>query len=315
MDKIGAKLKKIRLEKGISLEEVNKKTKIHLHILRAIEDDSFASLNPVYLKGFLNIYCKFLGVNPADFIPSYKEPQVVVKAADNDEKTTTVFKKQPPEKKKVKININFKPFIMLLSVIIALFLLLNIFKAIAGFMKEHPIKIPKKTHKEKVVVAKKEQPRNEFNKNKSENHSKKDTKEKEARDREIKETLNSISSSSTKELKETKEAKETKELKESKELKENKETVVPVLSGVTLGIHAKDDCWVQIKLDGKVAFQNVLAKGRLESWNAKEKIELSLGSAGSVEVEINNNRIPPLGRKGQSLKNILITKDGLKLRR
>lgn len=302
MDKIGAKLKKIRLEKGISLEEVNKKTKIHLHILRAIEEDSFSTLNPVYLKGFLNIYCKFLGVNSAEFSSIYKEPQVIVKASDSDEKATTVFKKRIPEKKKAKIDINFKPVIMFLSICIAFFLLFTILKTVVGFIKDHPVKFPKKTHKEKVIVHKKEQVKKDLPKIKSENNSKKDIKEKEAKDKEIKETLNSGVAN-----------KEGKEQKETKEIKEGVSN--SILSGVILGIHAKDDCWVQIKLDGKVAFQNVLAKGRVESWNAREKIELSLGSAGSVELEINNNRIPSLGRKGQSLKNIVITKDGLKLHR
>jgi hypothetical protein len=40
-------------------------------------------------------------------------------------------------------------------------------------------------------------------------------------------------------------------------------------------------------------------------------MELSLGNAQAVELEINGKLIPPLGRKRQSLKNILITKDGV----
>jgi cytoskeletal protein RodZ len=38
----GARLKQLRLEKGISLEEVQKKTRIHLNVLRAIEGDSLS---------------------------------------------------------------------------------------------------------------------------------------------------------------------------------------------------------------------------------------------------------------------------------
>ena len=53
METIGAKLKKIRLEKGLTLEEAHKQTKIHLNILKAIEDESLVNFNPVYIKGFL----------------------------------------------------------------------------------------------------------------------------------------------------------------------------------------------------------------------------------------------------------------------
>ena len=85
MESPGAKLKKIRLERGISLEEVQKKTKIHLNILKAIEGDSLTNLSPVYLKGFLKIYCKSLGLSPQEYLVDYKElvdsgPKVIAKA-------------------------------------------------------------------------------------------------------------------------------------------------------------------------------------------------------------------------------------------
>jgi cytoskeleton protein RodZ len=85
--------------------------------------------------------------------------------------------------------------------------------------------------------------------------------------------------------------------------------------GIRLGLHAKDDCWVQLKLDGKTMFQNILKKGRFEVWQAKERIDLFLGNVGNVELELNGKIIPSLGRRGQALKNIVITKDGLRIDR
>lgn len=74
MELIATKLKKIRLEKGLTLEEVNKKTKIHLNILKAIEEGSVVDLSPIYLSSFIKIYCKFLGVDPKEYLPGYKAP-------------------------------------------------------------------------------------------------------------------------------------------------------------------------------------------------------------------------------------------------
>jgi len=71
----GSRLKNIRLEKGLTLEEVHKKTKVHLNILKSIEDDSLAGLSPIYIRGFLKIYCKFLGVDPRDYISEYSQSQ------------------------------------------------------------------------------------------------------------------------------------------------------------------------------------------------------------------------------------------------
>jgi cytoskeletal protein RodZ len=73
MREIGEKLKKARLEKGLSLEDVQKKTKIHLNILKAIEGDGLTDLSPVYLRAFIKIYSKFLGFNPQEFVPEQKE--------------------------------------------------------------------------------------------------------------------------------------------------------------------------------------------------------------------------------------------------
>jgi hypothetical protein len=89
------------------------------------------------------------------------------------------------------------------------------------------------------------------------------------------------------------------------------EETVAVISGIRLGIRAKEDCWLHVKTDGKTVFQNILKKGRFENWQAKEKIELSLGNAGVVELEVNGKLISSLGRRGQAVKNILITKEGL----
>jgi hypothetical protein len=82
-----------------------------------------------------------------------------------------------------------------------------------------------------------------------------------------------------------------------------------------LGIRARENCWVSLKADGKVVFQRVLEKGRYESWEAKDKMELSLGNAGAVELEVNGQLFTNLGRRGQARKNIVITKDGMTVNR
>jgi len=89
----GVRLKQIRLARGVSLEEVHKKTRIHMSILRSIEGDSVSNLNSVYLKGFLKLYCKFLNVNPGEYIEQYREVQksVVIKPKETKvEKRETV---------------------------------------------------------------------------------------------------------------------------------------------------------------------------------------------------------------------------------
>lgn len=114
MENAGEKLKRLRLEKGLSLEDVHKKTKIHLNILKAIEGDTITNINPIYLKGFLKIYCNFLGVNPDEYISGYNQIKVekpvkeAVKEIRQEERESSVLREtalklssfRPPKKLK-----------------------------------------------------------------------------------------------------------------------------------------------------------------------------------------------------------------------
>ena len=90
----------------------------------------------------------------------------------------------------------------------------------------------------------------------------------------------------------------------------------PEVEYLRLGILARDNCWVSVKADGRTVFRTIIKKGNFESWQAKERIELSLGNAGVVEIDLNGKPIPPLGKRGQVVKNIVITKgEGLVVKR
>ncbi|MFH1691274.1 MAG: helix-turn-helix domain-containing protein [Candidatus Omnitrophota bacterium] len=84
---------------------------------------------------------------------------------------------------------------------------------------------------------------------------------------------------------------------------------------IVLIIRAKQKCWLQVKVDGKIVFQSILTDGAAESWQAKEKIELWLGNAGGVELELNGKLLEKIGRPGQTLKNVVVTRDGLSIQK
>lgn len=69
----GSYLKKVRLEKGMSIEDIMDYSKISNHMVQLIEADNISKLpEPVYLKGFLKTYAKAVGVDPDDVIERYK---------------------------------------------------------------------------------------------------------------------------------------------------------------------------------------------------------------------------------------------------
>ncbi len=63
---IGVQLRQARLERKLSYADVSKVTKIQPWILEAIEEDrALQAMSPVYAKGFINNYVKYLGLNLA----------------------------------------------------------------------------------------------------------------------------------------------------------------------------------------------------------------------------------------------------------
>lgn len=64
MHTVGQILKETREEKLLSLEEVEKATKIRQEILRALENDDYSKLPPAtFIQGFIKNYGKFLGLD------------------------------------------------------------------------------------------------------------------------------------------------------------------------------------------------------------------------------------------------------------
>jgi cytoskeletal protein RodZ len=276
MESHGERLKKLRLEKGLSLEEVQKKTKVHLNILKAIEGDTVSNLSPIYLKSFIKIYCGFLGVDYKDYITEEKAPKLQAQqaaiatkeeSAHPEAKRPAYLDPEPPVKLGgTRLGRKIRIAAIMIAVIAAISLA---FFYLGKRVFSRQAKPVAKKVAVKVAVAKKE----------------------------------------TRQVavaKETKMPASTPKLQEIP-LKPRKESV----SSIHLGIRVKEDCFVHLKVDGKVVFHRMLEKGRFESWEGKEKMELSLGNAGAAELEVNGQLFSKLGRRGETKKGILITREGV----
>ncbi|SFJ24569.1 helix-turn-helix domain-containing protein [Thermoflavimicrobium dichotomicum] len=70
---VGQQLKQARKQLGYSLEEMERRTKIHISYLRALESDHFESLsNPVYVRAYIRAYAKELGLPAQPLIDQYE---------------------------------------------------------------------------------------------------------------------------------------------------------------------------------------------------------------------------------------------------
>jgi len=264
MEPIGKILKKTRLEKGFTLEDAQKKTKININILSAIEEENLINLSPIYVKGFLKIYSNFLGIKLEDYVPVSKEHPAQAKPADAKETPAPFL--EPSSNKFESLSPDRKIGISIIIGLIVIFLSIGLFSLGEVFLfKGHSTKkdnlaavIPDKS-KKKLQVAQ----------------------------------LRKVAPAA---------------------VKSKQSALAPqkyAASEIRLGILARENCWVTLKADGRLIFHGVLRKGKSESWQAKEKIELSLGNAGAVELVVNGERISSLGKRAQARKNILINREGL----
>ena len=87
-DSIGQQLQQARLARGVTVEEAAQATRIRVHYLRALENDTHEDIpSPVQERGFLRNYASFLGINPQPLLEQWegkktpaleKEPTSVV---------------------------------------------------------------------------------------------------------------------------------------------------------------------------------------------------------------------------------------------
>ncbi|MFC1631841.1 helix-turn-helix domain-containing protein [Candidatus Omnitrophota bacterium] len=78
---------------------------------------------------------------------------------------------------------------------------------------------------------------------------------------------------------------------------------------LNLQVRTKEECWIKVETDGQVVFQQTLAKAKLESWRAREKIELRIGKPEALELSVNGELLDLAKLKVK--KGLVITRQGI----
>lgn len=76
MDEIGHILREARENKGLSLDDIQDKTRINVRFLAALENGQYDQLpTPVHVRGFLRNYARTLGLDPQPLLDRYAAGQ------------------------------------------------------------------------------------------------------------------------------------------------------------------------------------------------------------------------------------------------
>jgi len=99
---VGQQLKKARLTRNRSIEQVTQATHIRAHFIEALEDDNFDALpSPVQARGFLRLYADYLGLSLDELIANQRG-ESAEPTPEGAETTTTETETEPVEEEPVE---------------------------------------------------------------------------------------------------------------------------------------------------------------------------------------------------------------------
>ncbi|MFC1514637.1 RodZ domain-containing protein [Candidatus Omnitrophota bacterium] len=290
-------LKKARLEKDISLQEVSKQTKLHPSMLRNIEETKgLDDIGKFYLKGFLKIYAQFLGQSD------------LLKDID------TVFTEEKQKKPKFGFrNQQAQP---------------------TALPAGRQAAVPQSTEVKQPAVPQSTEPRRaeQLKEPEEQNTSPVKVVDPSTLAQRIKPNrtllyvviavvvLLAVVRLTGRTTKPTK-AEPASETAPAAEIQPSKKPsfATPSPTDNTAGslakplasILTKGDVLVEVRADGKLIFQNIIIKGSKESWMAQEKLELKISNPSLVSLEIDNRIIPTSNTKRPA--SYVVTSEGFRV--
>ena len=277
-------LKSTREAKGLTLEIVHEATKIPMDALRAIEEGySVRILSPFYYRGFIKIYAEFLGLDVGEMYKEYGLDQPLPKAASS---VTLPVKssRKPPVVGSSAPNMAME---QMQEWVFAVFspknikLVFKTFVFLLLIFSLFKISGCVVSHFHKKGITSKKQ--SAFNWAQKKVETQKYTEEEKSVPTPVvrREALQARS--------------------------ENDK--------VEVALRAARNTYIQVRADGRVVFQTTLSKGSMESWNADERIEISGKNIDQLDWEINGKHIGSLGGGERRIRKVLITKEGLTVKK
>ncbi|MCK5579941.1 MAG: DUF4115 domain-containing protein [Candidatus Omnitrophica bacterium] len=284
----GQILKEAREAKGVTLDLAHDATKIPMDVLRAIEEGyTVRTLSTFYLKGFIKMYARFLGVDVKEVLADHQEEKLPPVAKERhvvdeiEDKTVQVFSR---ERQQLLVKI--------VGGLLALFLVVKIGGCIkagqSDSAKNRKLERIRQVQMKKKAAATKLEEQIE---------KKREANKKEAQEKEKKAVA----------VQPKKKEPQPKKIEVKKEKKKEQK--------VLLTVKAKERGWLQVKVDGVLMFQSVLKKGVVETWEAKKEIEISGKNIHNLEFNLNGKALGGLGWADRNARRVVITKDGLSVKK
>lgn len=282
MGQLGALLREARERQGITLEQVEKVTRIRRVFLEALEEERFADLpGEAYAKGFVRNYALFLGLNPEEALAAYRATAGVSPKVKTRRVLDRPLAQRPPR--------NMGAAIFLFAMVALALGLAGWYVYSRFYLGTDPLpalKVAKSPTAAPVRVV----------------------------------TLTPALSPTPFQVPTTAQptatATETATLTPSAYPTETP-TATPTpsptpmpITGVRVEVEVVAKTYVEVELDGKKAFVGILEEGDSRVWSAEREFWMRVGNAAGLRLRVNGVEVGPLGKEGEVL-NVRYTLDNL----
>ncbi len=324
---LGEKLKKMRSDKRIALNEVSRVTKIRLEYLQFLEEGNYDELPAdVYVRGFLKSYGDFLGVEEQYLVKLFEKEKGIKK---NLEKNKNPDKnKNDAQAKPLNISafvFTFKKVVLFFIAILTLIVFFYLYHE-AGMLTDTPRLIilnpePNSQVEEKSISL--------------EGKTDKDAQifindqivlvddgGKFKEDISLQSGINVIRVKAVNKFKkeavenitvQANYAEDSLEVANAENPVENlaeqnnflaDDTAVQVELSVDPG-----PVWVSVETDGNLVFSGTVLAGDVQKFNARDKIVISSGQASATYIKLNGEDKGALGKEAGAIKGVVFVKE------
>jgi len=284
-ESVGEFFRQVRETKGLTLDEVAIKTRIHPEYLKALEESNFAKLpEQVFAKGFVRSYARSLGLDEDDAMRRF-----AVSAGtfyDKHEERERLRQQQVEDERKRKAN--RKAVIAAAGVaVLGLVLLLT--------REQGPVSVmrPAEPDAPRVKTEREADRRSKTETAPADNVPK----------------PQAPAPAATAPGQSGKPASLPTRATTSDPL-----AGLPIDGGaaadteMVLALEASELSWVVIQTDDASPHEALLRPGDKLTWKAQEKFALTIGNAGGIRGELNGKAMAPFGPKGRVVRDIVITR-------
>jgi len=262
----GEELRRERIIRDISLEEISQATKISIRLLKALEDSNVRILPaPTFTRGFIRAYARHLGIDPEEKVNAYLADLA------GESKEPALPKKARPRSRFFRGRRSTAGTIV--GGVIAVLVVLGMIAS-----PDRRQKLARVTRAQNLIAPPKASPV----------------------------VLKNVEVSNEPTPVLAQPAAPAPASAASVPAPQVRVASDPVadVPAISLVLEFAEDSWTKLEADGHTVLNGVVRHGQVRRFEARSGFRISLGNAGGVRISVDGRALDPLGETGQVIKDI-----------